>query len=215
MIWGGLALVLVWGLVVAGWRWAEAAKVTPDRVRAYLASVDLNQLSAADRASALRRLAEQLNALSWEDRRQMRLDGTLASWLEAMNEEERLAFVEATLPTGMTQMLSAFDELPEDRRRRIIEESVSRLRTEQERWLAEGGDSSDEPGEGGGDGGMAGPTVGLSPEMEEKVRELGLKTFYRESSAQAKAELAPLLEELQRSMESGRGFRRRERREEP
>lgn len=212
MIWGGLALVLVWGLVVAGWRWAEAVKVTPERVRAFLASVDLKNLSAADRASALRRLADQLNALSWEDRRQLRLDGTLAAWLEAMNEEEQLAFVEATLPTGMTQMLTAFDELPEDRRRRIIEESVSRLRTEQERWLAEGGESAGETGDGGGEDGEPGPTAGLSPEMEEKVRTLGLQTFYRESSAQAKAELAPLLEELQRSMESGRGFRRRERR---
>jgi hypothetical protein len=100
------------------------------------------------------------------------------------------------MPTGFKQMISAFEELPEDKRRQAVDGALKRLREQRER-------------SGANQAGSGTNNTPLSPELEAKVRTIGLKSFYSESSAQTKAELAPLLEELQRSMESGRAFRSR------
>jgi hypothetical protein len=47
----------------------------------------------------------------------------------------------------------------------------------------------------------------LSPELQDKVTKIGLQTFYSQSSAETKAELAPLLEQMQQTMQSGRMMR--------
>lgn len=185
-----LAVVVIWTVALAGYFIAKNAKVTADKVRAYVEAVDLSKLSAADRAAALRKLADMLNRLSIEERREMRMGRTIGDWFAQMTEEEKAAFIEATMPTGFKQMIAAFEELPEDKRRRTVDQAMKRLREQQG---------------GGGSSGTNRPS--LSPELEAKVRTIGLKSFYSQSSAQTKAELAPLLEELQRNMESGRPIR--------
>ena len=93
--WGALGLIVIWGLSFAGYKIATNLKMTAEKVRAYLASVDLSRLSAADRARALKALADKLNRLSREERQQLRLGRFGEGWFEQMTESEKSAFLEA------------------------------------------------------------------------------------------------------------------------
>ncbi len=199
MLLGLLTLALLWGLALGGYWWARSTRMTAEKVRQYLASVDLHRLSGEARARAIRELVRRLNALSWEERQKARLGPEWARWLEAMSDGEQAAFIEATLPAGFKQMLTAFEELPEAQRRRTIDEAVKRLREVQDE-LARG----ELPPEWGPEG-----PPQISEELRQRAIKTGLKTFYAESSGRMKAELAPLLEEMQRMMERGALLRRR------
>jgi hypothetical protein len=164
-------------------------------VRSYAESVDISKLSGEARAKAIRELADRINALPLEERRKARMERTAWDWFNRMTEQEKGEFIEATMPTGFKQMLTSFEQLPEEKRRRSIDDALRRLREGRDRL-------------GAGRGGTNGPPV-LSDELQGKIRTIGLRAFYSQSSAQTKAELAPVLEELQRVMESGRPFRGR------
>jgi hypothetical protein len=197
VVWAIGAIAAIWLVAIAGYTIAKNAKVTPEKVRAYVASVDFGRLTAAQREEAIRKLAAMLNRLSLEERQRLRLDQTAYRWFEQMTEDEKGEFLEATMPTGLKQMLNAFEQMPEDRRRRAVTEAVQRLKTTRENFAKTG----ELPPQSGTN------NATMSPELQQKMATIGLKTFYSQSSAQAKAELAPLLEEMQRMMESGLLFR--------
>ncbi len=200
VFWSGVAICAIWLVALAGYRIAKNGKMTAEKVKAYAEAVDISKLKGEARARAIRELADRLNALTLEERRRARLDRTAWTWFDRMTEEEKAGFIEATMPTGFKQMLTSFEQLPEEKRRKTIDDALRRLR-----------DSRDQAGIGAGGGrriGTNSPPV-LSEELQAKVRTIGLKSFYSQSSAQTKAELAPVLEELQRVMESGRPFRQR------
>jgi hypothetical protein len=197
VIWALCALAAIW--LAAGITFAivKHAKVTPEKVRDYVASVDFSKLSGADRKAALRKLADMLNHLSLEERQHLRLDGRAYQWFEEMTEEEKGEFLEATMPTGFKQMLTAFEEMPEERRKRAVDQAVKSLKDAREKMLASG--EMPAPQTNG---------IVLSDDLRQKVAAIGLKSFYSQSSAQSKAELAPVMEELQRMMETGAMMRR-------
>ncbi len=199
LVFAAVGLVAVWLIAMAGFYFARNSEMTAEKLRAFVEGTQFSKLSASDRADALRELAEKMNRLSAEERRQARLDGLVRGWFDLMTEAEKAEFLERTMPTGFKQMISAFEKLPEEKRRKTIDDAVKRMREARER-----GETDEPPG---GRRGTNSPA--LSKDLQEKVATIGLKTFYSESSAQAKAELAPLMEEIQRSMETGRAFRNR------
>lgn len=182
---------------------ARDSRMTADKFRSYVQSVDLAPLKGEERAQALRTLAAKLNALPPDERRRVRLNRDWEAWFEQMTEAEKQTFVEATFPVGVKQMIATFEKMSEDRRRRMLDEALRRLREEREAML--GADGGRHPGERDDSSPL------ISPELEARIRTLGLRTFIAESSAQTKAEVAPLLEEIQHIVESGGRIRGRRR----
>lgn len=186
--------MLAWVLVAVGYRIAEAAKMTPEKVTEGFRTTDLNAMDPASRARRLRELALKFNALGLEDRRKARGDPAWEALWAGMSEAEKGEFIERTMPTGFKQMISAFEQMNEDKRRSAVTNTLARLQKIRDGELPEG-DHPDRP-------------PPLSDELQKKVITTGLKAFYAESTAQTKAEMAPVLEEMQVLMESGRLFRR-------
>lgn len=198
LMYAGGGLLAAWLLAGAGYLVAKRMQMTSAKVAAYLRDTNLEKLSAEARAQALRDLAQKMNALAPEERRKARQAGDWERWFRAMTEDEKGAFIEATMPSGFKQMLASFEKLPEEKRKRAVDDSLREMRKVREEVESEQGGQ-------GRSGGTNGPP--LSEELQQKMVKIGLKSFYSESSAQTKAELAPVLEEMQRLMERGSLFR--------
>jgi len=192
-VWAVVSIVAIWLVAMAGRWYLETRKVTAEKVRAYVEAVDFNKLAGDARAWALKNLEDKLNTLSYEERQKLRGDKLMKDWFANMTEEEKAEFIEATMPTGFKQMIGAFEQMDEAKRKSMIDIAMVNLRGQNAvRNPAMRGTNAPPP---------------ISPELEAKIRTIGLNTFYSQSSAQTKAELAPLLEEMQRQMESGRMMR--------
>ena len=194
----GVVICAIWIVAVVGYRIARNSKMTAEKVKAYAESVDISKLSGAERAKAIRDLEHMLNSLSVAERQKARFERAATGWFNEMTEPEKAEFIETTMPTGFKQTLTAFEQLPEDKRRKTVDDALRRLKEDQGRLAAdEAGANPNDPN----------PPPPLSPELQAQLRSIGLKAFYSQASAQSKAELQPLLEELQRSMQSGRMMR--------
>ncbi|HYA79022.1 MAG TPA: hypothetical protein VED19_00770, partial [Candidatus Nitrosopolaris sp.] len=113
-----VSIVGIWLVGWAGFTWFGSRKMTADKVAAFIASVPFSQLAGDARARAIKDLENKLNALSYEERQRLRTEHLVNGWFAQMTEAEKEQFVTATLPTGLTQMINAFEQLPEDKRRR-------------------------------------------------------------------------------------------------
>lgn len=194
--------VVAWAVAITGYIVARNAKVTVEKVRTLLAETDLAKLSPEERAKRLKELARMLNALGYNDRRRARLDEEWNRIFRQMTDQEKSQFLDETLPTGFKQMMTAFEQMPEDKRKKAIGDAVRRLKKAREEQASASGIDPE------GERFRTNRPPELSPDMQQKVMKMGLNSFYRDSSAQTKAELAPFMEELQKAMENGQLFRR-------
>ncbi len=184
------ALVLVWVVALTIYYFSGKSKMTVEKLHEYVLATDLGQLSDADRGRSIDQFADMVNSLSPEDRAKWRRLNDWKKWFAQMTEAERARFIDKTLPSGFKQMMDAFSQLPADQRKKMVDDAVNNLK-------------QGTVNNSGGAYGNNGPPP-LSPELEQQVRQIGLQALYTTSSAETKAELSPLVEQLELQIHSGR-----------
>lgn len=174
-------LVAVWAIVGGVIWWMDHTKPTPEKLAAYLSNNPLAGKDEDDRSKTISKAADQINGLSFEQRRELRMGRKLDSFFRSLTPEEQARFLDLTLPTGFKQMMDAFNKMDAEKRKKFVERTLDQMRKEE---------GEDIPRED-------------DPHVQKMV-EQGLRSFYSDASADVKMDFAPLLEQMQKNLQFGR-----------
>lgn len=185
-LWLGLVLAAIWVVASVALRGIREQKPTAERMLAFVESRDLDSLHGAERERHLEMMADRLNRLPFEERQKLREQRPLEHVFRKMHPDEQGRFLDRTLPTGFREVMEAFNKMTSEERRRHVERALRDMR-------ARAGEL---------DPGRAEERLGDG--QVRKIIDQGLQSFYRDSTAETKMDLAPLIEEMQAQMQ---GFR--------
>jgi hypothetical protein len=180
-VWLKLILVLAGVWLIAGgviW-WARAAKPTPEKIANYLAAHPVDGLAGAKREKVIHKVADQINALEYEQRRELRMGRRLDAFFRSLTPEEQTRFLDLTLPTGFKQMMEAFNKMEPQKRKRFVERALNDMKQQE----------------------GAEPPPGSDDPHVKKIVEQGVRSFYSDASADVKMDFAPLLEQMQKNVQ--------------
>ncbi len=175
-------LLVIWAIVGGVIYWAHSAKPTPDSVMNYLASHPIGNQSPGDRSRVMGKVADQLNHLAYEERREVRMSRKLDGFFRELTPVEQNRFLDLTLPTGFKQMMDALNKMTPEKRKAFVSKALEDMKKHE----------GEEPPEGRKDLDANG----------QKIIDQGFRSFYSEASADVKMDVAPLVEQLQKNLQS-------------
>jgi len=189
-----LILALVWGVVFAVRTFAEGKRITAKRLDREVRELDLadwseNQGGAAEakrRDEEIRRIANLLNKLDFQEREKNRDSRTGRGFFEKLSPQEKNLFIDITIVESMGRFMEAIDKMPPEQRKKFVEKGLKDIqegRTEEEMRKAK--------------------------EMDEtlltKISQQGMSAYFDKASAETKMDLAPLMEAMNEVMQGLRG----------
>lgn len=171
-----LLLAAIWLVAGGAIYWARSVKVTPESLAAYVAAHPIEGQGSTDRARVIEKVADQMNELGYDQRREFRTGRRLDGFFRALTPEEQSHFLDLTLPTGFKQMMESLNKMEPAQRQRFVDRALHDMR--------EKGDENAQVDQNG-----------------KKIIEQGFKSFYSEASAETKMDVAPLVEQLQKNLQ--------------
>ena len=166
---------LVIGVLVV---WVRGKKPTPERVAAYVRANPLEGRAPGERAKVIENVAEQVNRIDFEQRREMDRRRDIEPFWVSLTPEERTHYLELVLPKGFRQMMENFNKMEPARRRKLVQRAVEDLRSR----------SGEQP-----------PREISEAQLKKIVNE-GLKAFYSDATIEAKMDALPFLEQLEQTV---------------
>ncbi|MGH8048684.1 MAG: hypothetical protein ACREKL_15700, partial [Chthoniobacterales bacterium] len=176
-------LALVW-LIAAGTAWTvRSMKPTPESLVRYVDAHPIAAASPAERPRIIDKVAAQLNRLDYEQRRSVRMSKSLDGFFHDMTEPERNAFLDKTLPEGFHQMMIALNKMTPEKRKQIVDRALADI----EKSNTDGSQKPRRP---------------VDDAQAKKIVNQGMSAFYEDASADVKLDFAPVIEQIQRSMQN-------------
>ncbi len=176
-------LAAIWLVAGGAIFWARSAKVTPESLTKHIETLQLEGRAADARSKEIEKVADQLNRLTYEERRQMRMSRKLDVFFKALSPTEQELFLDLTLPIGFKQMMEALNKMERPKRQQFVTRTLKEMRDRE----------GDEPARNEEDEAAA-----------QKIISQGFKSFYSEASAETKLDVAPLIEEMQKNLQRPR-----------
>jgi hypothetical protein len=178
--WKILALLaVIWAVAGGIILWTRHSRPTPASLAAYIENHPLEALPAGERAEVIRRVADQLNRLNFDQRQELRKSQIDRRFFAQMTPGERQQFLELTLPEGFRQLMLALNKMDPEQRQKMVRRALDDI----ERDTPEIHDRIDR-------------------DAVQKIVSQGLDSFYQEASAEVKLDFAPVIEKLQRATQS-------------
>ncbi|MCC7518302.1 MAG: hypothetical protein IT578_03855 [Verrucomicrobiae bacterium] len=185
-IWTGLAVAIAWVLAAGSIAFFRGQRVTSEKVVAYLREKPLRDLSDEERMRRIEGLADRVNRLDFEERQKVRFEKEIRRIVLEMTEAERVRYLSLTLPSGMKNMMEAFNKMPPLKRKQVVHRAITELSR-----YSEGGDRAE-------------MEKTLGDENVKRIAAEGMKAFLSEANSQTKLDLQPLFEQVQNILQMGR-----------
>ena len=180
-----LCLVAIWAVVGGVILWARHLKPTPESLMRYIDAHPVTVTGpAADREKVLVKVAAQLNQLEYEQRREVRMSRKLNSFFRGLSAAEQARFLDLTLPTGFKQMMDALNKMTPEKRKEFVDKALADMKKHEGEAIPEDKRRLDANG--------------------QKIIDQGFRSFYSEASPETKMDVAPLIEQLQKNLQSMR-----------
>lgn len=176
-------LLVVWAVVGGVVYFIRGVKPTPEAVMKYLDAHPVESQSTAERSQVIEKVAVQLNQLTYEERREVRISRKLDGFFRTLAPEEQAKFLDLTLPTGFKQMMEALNKMEPMKRKRFVNKALEDMKKRGEEMPPENQRELDANG--------------------QKIIDQGFRTFYSDASAETKMDVAPLIEQFQKNLQGG------------